>query len=149
MVRVVAALSLLLVAAGGCASTSPSARGTAPRPFNSETIAQLPDRYPLPPGQEVAVTDLARTPTSSVHLVQIRHQEPLHTHQHHDLVAVLLRGRGTLRLGAKTLTMREGSVVVIPSRVPHAFVNASRRPAAALVVFSPPFDGTDTVPASE
>ena len=84
-----------------------------------------------------------------MHLVQIRHQEAMHLHEHHDLIAVLQRGHGTLRRGSETLTLEAGSAVTIPRGVPHAFVNQSPYPAAIFLVFSPPFDGTDTVPVNE
>jgi mannose-6-phosphate isomerase-like protein (cupin superfamily) len=84
-----------------------------------------------------------------MHVVQIRDRELLHVHERHDVIALLLRGRGTLRVGSETVRMKPGSVVAIQRAVPHAFVNESRQPAAAFVVFTPPFDGKDTVLVQE
>jgi quercetin dioxygenase-like cupin family protein len=39
--------------------------------------------------------------------------------------------------------MRAGDVAFVPRGTPHHFVNQGRKPAAALVSFSPPFDGPD------
>jgi quercetin dioxygenase-like cupin family protein len=41
-----------------------------------------------------------------------------------------------------------GDVVFIPRDTVHYFTNASPYPAIALVVFTPPFDGKDTVPVN-
>lgn len=111
-------------------------------------ISQWLARHPLALEHELAIAELGRTEGSSLHVVQIRDREALHVHERHDLVAFLHRGHGTLQLGSETLAIREGSVVAIPRGVPHAFVNESRKPAAALAVFSPPFDGTDSVPVN-
>ncbi len=65
-------------------------------------------------------------------------------------MVVLHRGRGTLRLGETTRRLSRGSLIVIPRGTPHAYVNASsRRPAVLIVVFSPPYNGTDSVPIGD
>lgn len=106
-------------------------------------------QHPLAPGQEIAFHEIARTEGSSTHLVQIRTEEKLHAHQKHDLVAIVLKGNGTLTLGDRHLYLKAGGVVTIPRGVPHAFQNRSKAPAVAYVVFTPAFDGADTVPVQE
>jgi mannose-6-phosphate isomerase-like protein (cupin superfamily) len=57
----------------------------------------------------------------------------------------MVRGHGYLILGQSRLDLGAGDVFFIPRNTPHFFVNTSPQPAAAFVVFSPPFDGKDTV----
>ena len=142
-------VALSLAALSGCAGGSASVKQSAPHYPEAENLSHWPDEYPLPPDQDIGIAELGRTETSSVHIVQIRHRESLHTHERHDLVAVLLRGYGTFRLGPRTFAVKQGSIVAVPRGMPHAFVNKSREVAAAFVVFTPPFDGTDTVPAAD
>lgn len=137
----------LVALSSGCAGISTSAK---PEPLqHAKRLADWLTEHPLAPDQEITISELGRTDRLSLHLVQIRHREGLHVHERHDLVALLSRGHGTLQRGAETLMLESGSVVVIRRGTPHAFVNRSSRPAVALVVFSPPFDGTDTVPVTE
>jgi quercetin dioxygenase-like cupin family protein len=146
--RVVAFL-LLLAALSGCGWASRAVKRPTHAYPEAENLARWLDEHPLAPDQEIGVAEMGRTENSSMHIVQIRHQEALHVHQHHDLAALLHLGHGTLRLGSQALTLKAGSVVMIPRGVPHAFKNESRQPAAAFVVFTPPFDGADTVPINE
>lgn len=113
------------------------------------SVSQWLKQHPLAPGEEIAVTELDRTESASLHVVHIRHREALHVHQHHDLTVMVQQGHGILRLGPKNLRLKPGSVVLIPRGAPHAFVNESRKPAAALVVFSPPLESPDSIPVSE
>ncbi|MCX7915369.1 MAG: cupin domain-containing protein [Verrucomicrobiae bacterium] len=97
----------------------------------------------------VASVPLGATDSSSAHLVQVRDAEPLHIHAHHDLVVVVKRGRGVLRLRDREVRVRAGDVLIIPRGVPHAFRNQSRAPALAIAIFSPPYDGKDMIPVPE
>ena len=42
--------------------------------------------------------------------------------------------------------MRPGDVAVMPHATPHYFINTGAEPAAAFVVFAPPYDANDQVP---
>ena len=142
-------VAALLVAVSGCAQTSGSIKRSAVGLPNAKNIARWPDDYPLAPGQELGIVEVGRTATSSIHVVQIRHQEPVHIHRHHDLVMVLLRGEGTMRIGPQSFAMEKGSIAAVPHGVPHGFTNTAPSPAALFVVFSPPFDAADKVPVTE
>ncbi len=102
--------------------------------------------HPLKNGEEIRSDELWRTKLSSIHVVQIRAEEKPHIHKDHDLIVVLQRGNGTLFIGNAPLKIAQGSAASIPRGVPHAFINESAEPAAAYAVFTPPFDGQDTVP---
>jgi mannose-6-phosphate isomerase-like protein (cupin superfamily) len=101
---------------------------------------------PMAPGENVKVTHLGVGQASSQHIVQVRDREAPHVHREHDGTVIMLRGRGYLMLGQSRLDVAVGDVVSIPRNAPHYFVNTSPEPAAAFVVFSPPFDGKDIVP---
>jgi mannose-6-phosphate isomerase-like protein (cupin superfamily) len=101
---------------------------------------------PMAPGENIKVTNLGAGPAASHHIVQVRDREAPHIHREHDGTVVLLRGKGFLMMGQSRLDLGTGDVVFIPRNTPHYFVNTSPEPAAAFVVFSPPFDGKDIVP---
>jgi mannose-6-phosphate isomerase-like protein (cupin superfamily) len=95
--------------------------------------------------RNITAIPLDRSERSSRHLVYIRDRERPHIHATHDLVVTLLRGRGTVWINGVPVPMRTGDVAVVNAGVPHFFVNQGDEPAAALVVFAPPSDGTDQV----
>ena len=105
--------------------------------------------HPLASDENIRVDELERDDTSSSHLVQIRDREPLHLHQQHDLEVMVRRGRGTLQLGSELVELKPGGLIGIPRGTPHAFINHSSQPAVAFAVFSPPFDGKDTIEVDE
>jgi mannose-6-phosphate isomerase-like protein (cupin superfamily) len=108
-------------------------------------LAELPARVPLADGQDFRVEELGRSESTSHHVAAIRTAEPLHRHDRHDLLVVLVRGHGTQRVGDETRPVGEGSVIFVPRGVTHAFTNTGPEPAVAYVVYAPPFDGTDRV----
>ena len=127
--------------------------GCAPRPHllagdpaSRIALDEIVRAAPLPAGENIRPKELRRGSSTSAHLVRIRDREQPHVHTRYDLTVVLVHGSGTLWLAGKALPMREGDVALIPKETPHYFVNESRDPAAALVVFSPPFEGSDQRP---
>jgi mannose-6-phosphate isomerase-like protein (cupin superfamily) len=100
----------------------------------------------LAPGEAFKVVELGRDAHTSHHLVWIRDREVSHRHDRHDLVVVMLRGHGAMRLGAEERAVGEGSILYVPRGTVHAFRNASPEPAAAYAVYTPAFDGTDRIP---
>ena len=118
----------------------PSGRMTLP-------LATLAERVTLAPGEELRVVELARDASTSQHLVAIRGQEVPHRHDHHDLLVVMLRGHGRMRIGADEQPVGEGSSLYVPRGSVHAFHNESAEPAVAYAVYLPPFDGRDRVTA--
>lgn len=92
---------------------------------------------------ELAITNLGSNHQMSSHLVWVRKGERLHIHAKHDATVMLVKGKGTLTLGSQKISMKPETVVSIRRGVAHAFTNESQDPAAAYVVFTPPFDGKD------
>lgn len=141
---------ILLVGLGLCGCASIPLQVVSPDGKTVATIALQPwlREHPLNADQTIRVDELGRSDAASFHIVQVRTKEPPHVHRTHDLVAVVKQGHGTLFLGSQQLHLEPGSLVNIPHGVVHAFINESPHPAVAFVVFSPPFDGTDTVPVT-
>jgi quercetin dioxygenase-like cupin family protein len=141
-----AACAGFAVLAVSCA-TRPSGRLLRPDPPRAVDFSALAAQAPLAPGENIHPTELQRGEHSSVSLVQVRDREQPHRHTRYDLTVLLAKGSGTLWLNGTPLPMHEGDVAYIPKGTPHYFVNEGPEPAAALVVFSPPFSGPDQQPA--
>lgn len=101
----------------------------------------------LLPEENIKSTPLHKTADQSIHLIQIRRAEGAHIHRTHDLIVTLKSGRGVLHMGEETIEMNEGDWAFIPRGVEHYFVNKGTGVAVGLGIFSPAYDGVDTVPA--
>ena len=99
--------------------------------------------HPLAGGQGIRADEVGRTVTASYHLVQVRGSESPHRHVAHDLTV----RQGTLTLGEVRRALAAGDAAVIPRGAVHWYANGGGAPALALVVFTPPLDAPDTVPA--
>jgi mannose-6-phosphate isomerase-like protein (cupin superfamily) len=102
--------------------------------------------HPMPRDVPVHAIEVGRTPAASHHVVQVRGSESPHVHRAHDVTVIVLRGEGVLTLGARQLSVRAGDVMLIPRATPHFFRNTGRAPAVAFAIFSPAFDGADSIP---
>jgi quercetin dioxygenase-like cupin family protein len=69
-----------------------------------------------------------------------------HIHKVHDTTVVMMRGRGYVMLDKRRVELSVGDTVFIARGAPHYFVNGYGESSVALVIFSPPFDGEDTIP---
>jgi len=103
--------------------------------------------HPLAAGQAIRADEVGRTASASYHLVQVRGSESPHRHVAHDLTVFVLRGRGVLTLGEARRSLAAGDAALIPRGAVHWFASEGRAPALSLVVFAPPLDAPDTVPA--
>ena len=147
-------LALAALLLFGCARPAPppdtGAEAVLDALYGSErrTVAldALAEDDGLAPGEAFKVVELGRDAHTSHHLVWIRDREVPHRHDRHDLVVVMLRGHGAMRLGAEERAVGEGSILYVPRGTVHAFRNASPEPAAAYAVYTPAFDGTDRIP---
>lgn len=114
---------------------------------SQQDLARALKENPLATTENIRVSLLNKTEQASVHLVQVRGNERAHVHQTHDMNVFVVCGFGDMVIGSETIRVREGDVVLVPAGVRHRFINRARSPSVAVVVFSPPFDGKDTVPA--
>jgi mannose-6-phosphate isomerase-like protein (cupin superfamily) len=137
----------------GCWMWSAAACTRVPHIITPETrgvddvrLTALLTAHALPAGQNVSALPVGCTDALSYHLVQIRDREQPHIHATHDLAVTLLEGKGQLYVDGQPQEMRSGDVAVVPHGTPHYFVNTDGAPAAAFVIFAPPYDGTDQIP---
>lgn len=141
--------SLALLLVGGCVAQPTSHVWFSDGQIRRQRIDDVLLQNPLAPDANIRVANLGPSDSVSHHLVQIRFAEPLHIHESHDLTVCVYRGHGTLRLGPDKILLNTGDIAFIPRGVPHAFRNESSTPAVAVVMFTPAFDGKDTVPIKE
>lgn len=111
----------------------------------ARNIDALLREQPLAPGESIKPLPLFRNERTSHLLVQIRDREPVHYHADSDISVLMLRGNGTIHIGEQKLPAKAGDVLFIPRGVVHYFANASKEPAAALVIYSPPPGPNDRV----
>jgi mannose-6-phosphate isomerase-like protein (cupin superfamily) len=138
--------ALLLMGTSPPALPPPSLDALFPGGRLRQSIDELLKSHPLEKGKTFQVTEVGRDANSSHHLVWIADREQPHRHDQHDLFVVVLRGWGTMRIGAETKPLGPGSLVYVPRATPHAFANESPEPAAAYAIYFPPFDGKDRQP---
>lgn len=143
-------IGLFLLALAGCA-TSSSSWITFPDGNGGKgvTLEDWLKAHPMSAVREISAEEISRGESGSTQIIQLRTGHPLHVHQRHDLIAILLKGRGVLTLGSRRLELKPGAIVSIPRGVPHAFKNTGSEPAVAYVTYFPAFDDVDTVPVTE
>jgi mannose-6-phosphate isomerase-like protein (cupin superfamily) len=106
-------------------------------------LAALAERETLPPGENFKVVELARDAHTSHHVVWIRDREVPHRHDRHDLMVVMLRGHGFMRIGEEERALGEGSILYVPRATVHAFRNTFFNDTATTEIYTPAFDGRD------
>ena len=103
---------------------------------------------PLGPSENLKLSTLGQSQSASHHIVQIRDRESPHLHKAHDGTVIVLRGRGYLMMDTRRITLTAGDIAHIPRGVPHYYVNTDLEPTVAFVIYAPPYDGKDNVPAT-
>ena len=81
---------------------------------------------------------------ASIHVVDIRADSERHYHRTFTEIYTCLEGEGSLELDGSVVTLRPGTVVVIPPGVRHrAYPASSDETLRILNTAVPPFDATD------
>ena len=117
--------------------------------FKQAEIAQVLAENPLGASENIKMTTLGQGQGASHHLVQVRDREKPHVHKLHDGTVVVVKGQGYLMMENRRIDLSASDIVYIPRGAIHYFVNTASEPTVAFVVFSPPFDGKDTVPVEK
>jgi mannose-6-phosphate isomerase-like protein (cupin superfamily) len=117
--------------------------------FNQAEVDKVLAENPLGASENIKITTLGQGQGVSHHLVQVRDREKPHIHKIHDGTVVMVKGHGYLMIENRRIDLSVGDIVYIPRGAVHYFVNTASEPTVAFVVFSPPFDGKDTVPAEK
>lgn len=138
------AVAVLAFLASACAERT-SNRLLAMRYESGWKMSELAAEIARAGNRDVAVAELGRTAWVSEHIAVVRTEEKPHYHRFHDSTVVVLRGEGLLTVDQKQIAMKVGDVAHVHRGVPHFFRNTASSPSAALVIFSPPFDGRDFV----
>ena len=140
-------LTVLCLLSGCTPSVTPYVFLQYGKELRSVDLAKVIAENPLGPNENIKVTTLGQGQGVSHHLAQIRDRESPHMHKAHDATVMLVRGRGYLVMDTRRITLTAGDIAHIPRGVPHYYVNTDLEPTAVFIVFAPPFDGKDNVPA--
>ncbi|MFN3532950.1 MAG: SHOCT domain-containing protein [Candidatus Brocadia sp.] len=110
-----------------------------------QNIEEIAGKNPLGENEDVKITDVGENKNSSVHLVQVRENGELrpHYHKRHDEVIYVKKGSGIATLDGTRYLIKPGSILQIPSKTVHKFLNTGGEQFMAVSIFSPPFDGRD------
>jgi len=112
---------------------------------NVQNIEDIASKNPLGENEDIKVTDVGENKNSSMHLIQVRENGEFYPHYHkrHDEVIYVKKGSGIATLDGTRYLVNSGSILQIPSKTVHKFVNTGGEPFIAVSIFSPPFDGRD------
>ena len=111
----------------------------------TEPLSAVAAMVSLGDDEAFRVVEIGRDAHASHHAVAIRDREIPHRHDRHDLLVVMLRGHGHMRLRDEERAVGEGSILYVPRGTVHAFRNEADEPAIAFAVYWPPFDGRDRI----
>lgn len=108
-------------------------------------VDKLLAEYPMEEVEKVKVIPLADTKYSTIQMMAVRQgiELPTHYHKDHDEVVHIKRGEGVVILDGTRYHVKEGSVILIPRRARHKFINTGEGIAVAFSVFYPPHKGED------
>jgi quercetin dioxygenase-like cupin family protein len=98
--------------------------------------------------ENVLVRRLFSNEEASGFVIWVKQEVPLHKHLNHSETVSILGGRGRMRLGEETITVRRGDIIFIPKGTPHS-VKVESKTLKVLSVQAPMFDGTDRVPLTK
>lgn len=90
-----------------------------------------------------AKRDLGQSANASYHAIRLRKAEPLHMHDSHDLLVVVLKGTGRIHFGYNAFELQKGDVTRIPKGIPHWVENTGKEALEAYAIYMPPSDGKD------
>ncbi|MCR4291407.1 MAG: cupin domain-containing protein, partial [Candidatus Kuenenia sp.] len=113
--------------------------------FSVQNIEDIVEKNPLQEGEDVKITDVGENRNSSMHVFQLRENTEFSSHYHkrHDEVIYVKKGNAIAILDGTRYLVKPGSILQIPSKTVHKFVNTGDEAFMAISLFSPPFDGRD------
>ncbi len=137
---------------------SPPSEAPSPHPSPSRGdgragVAVLPivwilDEIPkeVPPKEDVKTIELGKSQDASLQLMMVREDAEmrLHYHKRNDEVICVVKGSGIIILDGTRTFVKPGSVMIVPRKSQHKFINTGGEPYVALSLFSPPFTGKGT-----
>ena len=105
-------------------------------------VKELIPKIKISPEEDVAMLEIARSDTQSVHLVfmPVGRKVRAHYHKERDEFYVILQGRAKLRIKNDIYEVGEGYVAFIPRGTIHGVESTGADPLVLIFVSSPPYD---------
>lgn len=109
-----------------------------------QSLNEIPEK--IPPEEDVKTIELIKNQHASLHLVMVREDAEigLHYHKRNDEVIYVVKGSGIIILHGTRYIAKPGSVMIVPRKSYHKFINTGGETYVALSLFSPPFTGKGT-----
>lgn len=110
-----------------------------------QNIEEVANKNPLGEDEDIKITDVGENKTSSMHLIQVREncEMYLHYHKRHDEVIYVKKGSGIATLDGTRYIVKPGSILQVPSKTVHKFLNTGNEVFVAVSVITPKYDGRD------
>lgn len=95
--------------------------------------------------KEIFSTSLYSDSLTSVFYLIIKSQVDNHFHATHTETVQVLSGKARMLLGDEWITIKKGSILVIPANTKHAVTVVGKNPLKVISIQAPYYDGTDRV----
>lgn len=116
---------------------------------NAQTLTNEADLVTPAKLATVEGRDIGSDSLSSGNVIWIKTELKPHKHLTHSEHVYVIDGEAEMRLGDKTVKIKNGDIVFIPKGTVHAVKVTSKRPLKVLSVMAPHSDGTDRVFVNE
>ena len=84
--------------------------------------------------------NLGNTLTGSAEILKVNDKVPLHVHPNENHFAFILKGNARVTIGSVTQEIGPGTLLAIPSKVPHSLERIGDAPVEILLFSTPPFN---------
>ncbi len=116
---------------------------------NAQTLTNEADLVTPAKLATVEGRDIGSDSLSSGNVIWIKTELKAHKHLTHSEHVYVIDGEAEMRLGDKTVKIKNGDIIFIPKGTVHAVKVTSKRPLKVLSVQAPHNDGTDRVFVNE
>lgn len=116
---------------------------------NAQTLTNEADLVTPAKLATVEGRDIGSDSLSSGNVIWIKTELKAHKHLTHSEHVYVIDGEAEMRLGDKTVKVKNGDIIFIPKGTVHAVKVTSKRPLKVLSVQAPHNDGTDRVFVNE
>jgi mannose-6-phosphate isomerase-like protein (cupin superfamily) len=116
---------------------------------NAQTITNEADLVTPAKLATVEGRDIGSDSLSSGNVIWIKTELKAHKHLTHSEHVYVIDGEAEMRLGDKTVKIKNGDIIFVPKGTVHAVKVTSKRPLKVLSVQAPHSDGTDRVFVNE
>lgn len=111
----------------------------------AQDIIKLKKEKPSKAFENILVKKLNDGKEQTSFMIWVKDEVKLHKHNFHIENVYVVAGKGEFRLGDKTIQIKKGDYINIPSKTPHALKVTSRKPVQVISIQSPKFNGIDRV----